>query len=88
MVPPHSVRLPNSSLTLQSHVSLAAPAGTPAAHAPVATPIPRHDAAAEAAGRGVAQVDEARQRVGGVDRSRLQAELVLSGAEGAFGLRF
>src|ERR1700722_8910950 len=45
----------------------AAPARAPAAHTPVATPVPRHDAAAEAAAGRVAHVDDAGERVGGVN---------------------
>ncbi len=47
-------------------ISLAAPTRTPATPAPITRSVPRHDAAAEAAGRGVAQVDDAGQRVRGV----------------------
>jgi hypothetical protein len=46
---------------------LAAAAGATAAHAAVATAVSGHDAAAEAAAGGIAQIDDARQRVGGVD---------------------
>lgn len=46
---------------------LAAPARTPAAPAPVAASIARHDGSAEAAGGGVAQVDESGEGVRGVD---------------------
>src|SRR6267143_1849402 len=53
--------------------SLRAPARAPATHAPIAASIPRHDAAAEAAGWRVTQIHDARQRIGRVDRTRLQA---------------
>ena len=46
---------------------LAAAAGAAAASAAVAAAVSGHDAAAEAAAGGVAQVDQARQGVGGVD---------------------
>jgi hypothetical protein len=46
---------------------LATPARAPATSAPVAASIPRHDGSAEAACRGVAQVDESGESVGGVD---------------------
>src|SRR6202035_5782235 len=49
---------------------LAAPAGAAATPAPIARTVPRHDAAAEAAGGSVAQVDDAGQLVGGVHRTR------------------
>jgi hypothetical protein len=49
--------------------SLAAPTRTPATPASIARTVPRHDAAAEAAGGSVAQVDDAGQRVGGVNRA-------------------
>jgi len=54
---------------------LAAPARAPATPTPIARTIPRHDAAAEAATGSVAQVDDAGQRVGRVNRtaSRLSA---------------
>jgi len=51
----------------------AAAARASAAMAAIATSVPRHDAATEAAGRRVAQIHDARQRIGRVDRSRLQA---------------
>ena len=50
-----------------TRTSLAAPARTPAAPAPIAASIARHDGSAEAAGGGVAQVDESGESVGGVD---------------------
>src|SRR6185369_8335998 len=43
-----------------------APARPPATSAAVAAPIPRHDGSAEAAGGGVAQVDESGESVSGV----------------------
>ncbi|PYX35457.1 MAG: hypothetical protein DMG75_13955, partial [Acidobacteria bacterium] len=52
--------------------SLRAPARAPATHAPIATPISRHDATAEAAGWGVAEVHDFAQRVGGVDAAGSQ----------------
>jgi hypothetical protein len=39
------------------HSQLAAPARAPAGHAAVATPVPRHDAAAEAVAGDLAHVD-------------------------------
>ena len=45
---------------------LRAPTRTPTTPAPIARPIPSHDAAAEAACRSVAQIDYAGQRVSGV----------------------
>ena len=45
---------------------LATPARTPAASAAVAASITGHDGSAEAAGGGVAQVDESGESVGGV----------------------
>src|SRR3989442_11281082 len=56
----------NSMLQHRHHISLRAPARTPTAHASIAAAIAGHDAAAEAAGWSVAQVHDARQRVGGV----------------------
>lgn len=50
---------------------LAAPARAPATHTPIAASVPRHDAATEAAGWGVAQVHDAGQSVGDVDGTRL-----------------
>src|ERR1700757_3632712 len=52
---------------------LAAAARTPAAHASVAAAVPGHDAAAEAAGGGVTEVDDAGERVGRVDGTRPQS---------------
>src|SRR3954468_5065968 len=49
------------------HNDLAAAAGAAAARAAVAAAVSGHDAAAEAAAGSVAQVDYARQCVGGVD---------------------
>src|SRR5258708_6791613 len=46
---------------------LATPARAPAAPAPIAASVPRHNGSAEAAGGGVAQVDESGESVGGVD---------------------
>ena len=48
---------------------LAAAAGAAAAHAAVAATVARHDAAAEAAAGRVSEIDDARQSVGGVDRT-------------------
>src|ERR1700739_1647197 len=48
---------------------LAAPARAPTTPAAIARTIPRHDAAAEAATRSVAQVDDASQLVGSVYRT-------------------
>src|SRR5437868_14979430 len=48
---------------------LAAAARTSAAHASVAAAVSGHDAAAEAAGGGVTEVDDAGERVGGVNRT-------------------
>ena len=47
--------------------TLATPARTPAASAAVAASITGHDGSAEAAGGGIAQVDESGESVGGVD---------------------
>jgi hypothetical protein len=52
---------------IKSSQELRAPAGTPTAHATVATPIARHDAAAEAAGWSITQVHNAGKGIGGVD---------------------
>jgi hypothetical protein len=49
--------------------SLTAPTCTAAAHAAVATAVTRHDAAAEAAARGISQVHNARQRIGRMNRT-------------------
>ena len=65
-LPRTQVRTTSSRSTNNSNCRLAAPACTPAAHAPVAAPVPRHDAAAEAAAWRIAQVHDARQRIGGV----------------------
>ena len=46
---------------------LATSARTPAAHAPIATAVTRHDGAADGADWSVAHVDQFLQRVGGVD---------------------
>jgi hypothetical protein len=51
---------------------LRAPARTPATPAAVATAIPRHNAAAEAARGSIAQVDDAGQLIGRVHRTRAQ----------------
>src|SRR5438445_9724610 len=53
-----------------SPLTLRAPARTSAAHALITTAISHHDRAAEAARRRVAQVDDAGQGVGGMDRVR------------------
>jgi hypothetical protein len=50
--------------------SLATPACTPATPAAIAASVPRHDGSAEAAGGGVAQVDESGESVCGVHRTR------------------
>src|SRR3989442_12058046 len=53
-----------------SPLTIRAPARTAAAHTLVATAVPHHDRAAEAARRRVAQVDDAGQSIGGMDRVR------------------
>src|SRR5437899_10287960 len=59
---------PGGQAGVRPYVSfLAAAAGAAAAHAAVAAAVSGQDAAAEAATGGVAQVDDARERVGGVD---------------------
>ena len=62
-------RVGRTNASAPTQTVLAAAAGAAAAHAAVAAAVSGHDAAAEAAAWGVAQVDDARQRVGGVDRS-------------------
>jgi hypothetical protein len=57
---------------------LTTPAGAPTAHTPIATPIPRHDAAAEATCRSVAEVHDFTQSVSGVDRTS-RRPLIVSG---------
>src|SRR2546428_2279762 len=53
-----------------SPLTLRPPARPAAAHTLVATAVPHHDRAAEAARRRVAQVDDAGQSIGGMDRVR------------------
>jgi len=57
----------NSILRHRHHINLRAPARAPTTPAAIARTVSRHDAAAEAAGGSVAQIDDAGQRVGGVD---------------------
>ena len=59
----------NDKLNVWLQQCLATAAGAAAAHAAVAAAVSGHDAAAEAAGWGVAQVDDARQGVGGMNRA-------------------
>ena len=49
--------------------NLAAATGAAAGHAFVATAVANHDGAADVAGGGVAEVDDAGKGVGGVDRT-------------------
>src|SRR5207245_5455864 len=53
-----------------SPLTLRAPARAAAAHALITTAVSHHDRAAEAARRRIAQVDDARQGIGSVNRVR------------------
>src|SRR5580698_5079665 len=61
--------MPHPSPANNGPIGLRAPASAPTTPAPIATPIPRHNAAAEAARRSVAQVDDPSQRVSSVHRA-------------------
>src|SRR5271165_4097876 len=65
-----TIRKPRADECVRPYINLlAAAAGAAAAHAAVAAAVAGHDAAAEAAGGCVSEVDDARQRVGGMNRT-------------------
>src|SRR5580692_10726379 len=71
--------MPHPSPANNGPIGLRAPASAPTTPAPITRTIPRHNAAAEAARRSVAQIDDPSQRIRRVQGTRLRAS--------AFGLR-